>query len=630
MKLKFTISLKLLLIILPLVCVPIATVGYLSTKASADRVDRLVRHEEMIKVQTIANKIDDVFYYCRLDLKTISSLPVLEDYHIARSFKLEAETEFIYENIVELFKDFIMRAPYYHQIRYLDKRGEELVCVRREGVVPVHRNRGNEGYFRDAAALEPDGLHISDVLHSPSWEGYVIYWSKPIYSSWKELSGVLVIDLDYGEIIEIVKQIRVGEQGYAFLIDHKGRLAAHPFFEPYTYTLDNYPTQTLHDLVRQMMAGESEWGEYLFQDERKTAAFAPIPNVGWSLAATIPSGELKKEANAIQARVVQIVLVALALAILGVSLLSYYLLRPVRNLVQATNRIAMGDLRQEIPVHSRDELGDLTQSFNRMVRNWSRIQNELVRSEKLISLGRLSAGVAHEIRNPLNAIKGATVHLKRRRSEDPLIGEYGQLICEEIDRLNRVVTDFLHFARQSPPQKVASDINQIILTTQRFYAKQAQDKGIVFRNQLDPMLPRTYLDPQQLGQVIVNLLLNAMEAVPDGGVITFSSGMDGTRADREGPSLVQIHIRDSGVGIPKEHLDDVFDPFFSTKETGTGLGLPLSLGIVEAHGGTIQIMSQGQGTRATVELPLVLEPETETKAGLWPQSNCHSNHEGNH
>jgi len=613
MKLRFSISLKLLLIILPLVCVPIAMVGYLSTQASADRVNRLVRHEEMIKVKTIANKINDIFYYCRLDLKTISSLPVLEDYHIARSFKLEAETEFIYENIVQLFKDFIMRAPYYHQIRYLDKQGQELVCVQREGVVSSRRDQADQAYFQGAAALKSDGIYISDVLHSSSWDGYVIYWAKSVYSGWKEFSGVLVIDLDYGQIIEIVKQIRVGEQGYAFLIDQKGRLAAHPLFEPYTYTLDNYPTATLRRLVQEMMAGGSEWGEYLFQDEKKMAAFSPIPNLGWSLAATVPSDELKKEANAIRTRVVQIVLVALALAVLGVALLSYYLLRPVRNLVLATNRIAMGDLRQEIPIQSRDELGDLTRSFNRMVRNLSRIQNELVRSEKLISLGRLSAGVAHEIRNPLNAIKGAIVHLQRRRSDDPLIGEYGQLIYEEIDRLNRFVTEFLYFAKQSAPQKVPSDINQIILSTQGLFNKQAQDRGIVFRNQLDPSLPRTNIDPQQIGQVIVNLLLNAMDAMPDGGVITFSSGMDGTRKEPEGPSLVQIHIRDSGVGISEEHLQNIFDPFFSTKETGTGLGLPLSLGIVEAHGGTIRILSQGQGTRATVELPMELPPATGRK-----------------
>jgi two-component system NtrC family sensor kinase len=613
MKLRFSISLKLLLIILPLVCVPIAMVGYLSTKASADRVNRLVRHEEMIEVKTVANKINDVFYYCRLDLKTISSLPVLEDYHIARSFKLQAETEFIYENIIQLFKDFIMRAPYYHQIRYLDKQGQELVCVQKEGAVLSRQNQSGEAYFQGAAALKSDGIFISDVLHSPSWDGYVIYWAKPVYSSWKELSGVLVIDLDYGKIIDIVKQIRVGEQGYAFLIDHKGRLVAHPLFEPYTYTLDNYPTQTLRGLVHEMMSGRSEWGEYLFQDEKKMAAFAPIPNVGWSLAATIPSDELKREASAIQARVVQIVLVALALAVLGVSVLSYYLLRPVRNLVEATNRIAMGDLRQEIPIQSRDELGDLTRSFNRMVRNLSKTQNELVRSEKLISLGRLSAGVAHEIRNPLNAIKGAIVHLKRRRSEDPLIGEYAQLISEEIDRLNRFVTEFLYFAKQSTPQRVASDINHIILSTQSLFSKQAQERRIVFRNQLDPFLPKTYVDPQQIGQVLVNLLLNAMDAMPDGGSVTFSSGVDTSREDPEGSSMVQIHIRDNGVGIPKEHLQNVFDPFFSTKETGTGLGLPLSLGIVEAHGGTIRILSQGEGTRATVELPLALPPAKEPK-----------------
>src|SRR3989339_1522816 len=109
MKLRFSISLKLLLLILPLVCLPIAIVGYSSIHASVERVNRLIRHEQMVEVRTSAQKINDVLYYCRLDLETISRLPVLEDYHIARSFRLDAEAEFNYENIINLFQDFIGR-----------------------------------------------------------------------------------------------------------------------------------------------------------------------------------------------------------------------------------------------------------------------------------------------------------------------------------------------------------------------------------------------------------------------------------------------------------------------------------------------------------------------------------------
>lgn len=615
MKIRFSFSLKLLIIILPLVCLPIAFVGYLSTRASVDRVNRIVRHEEMIKVKTTANKINDVFYYCRLDLETISRLPMLEDYFIARSFRLEAEAEFNHENIVQLFKDFIGRAPYYYQIRYLDKDGQELVKVQRAGEDRERLYQGGQDFFMKTSGLDPEEMYISDIVHSPSWGGYVIYWTKPIFTGWREFSGVLVIDLDYQKIIDMVKQIRVGEKGYAFLIDHLGRNVAHLSFEPYSYHLGNYPTKTLKDLVLKMMKGGSEWDDYFFQGEKKTAAYAPIPSMQWSLAVTISSDELKKEAMAIQTRVVQVVLVALVFAVFGVSIMSYYLLRPVRNLVLATNRIAQGDLRQEIPVQSRDELGDLTQSFNRMVRNLSRVQNELVRSEKLISLGRLSAGVAHEIRNPLNAMKGALVFLQRKRSDDPLIREYTHLISEEIDRLNRFVTEFLYFAKQAAPQPAPTDLNRLILSTQSLFSKQAQEKKISFENQLDLGLPSVCIDPQQIGQVLVNLLINAMDAMPDGGTITFSTNRLKRGKDSEIPPLILITVKDSGMGIPEEHLQNVFDPFFSTKETGTGLGLPLSLGIIEAHNGTIKILSrQGRGTRVIIELPFepLAKPEEKT------------------
>jgi len=431
MKIRFSISVKLLIVILPLVCLPIATVGYFSIHESVERVNRLVRHEQMVAVKATANKINDIFYYCRMDLETISRLPVLEDYYIARSFRLGVESEFNYDNIVRLFKDFISRTPYYYQIRYIDNQGQELIKVKKEGAIKHDlQNQRERKFFKSARDLKPKDIYISDILYSPSRKGFVIHCVKSFYSGWREFAGVVAIDVDYEKVIDIVKSIHIGARGYAFLIDQLGRNIAHPFFKPYTYNLENYPDPSLKDLVLDMMAGEIGWKSYFFQGEKKVAAFAFIPIMSWALAVSIPSAEFRKEAQAIQTAVIQVVIITLVLTVAGVTLLSYYLLRPVRNLVMATNRIANGDLRYEIPIQTRDELGELTRSFNRMIRNLSRIQNELIRSEKLISLGRLSAGVAHEIRNPLNAMKGAIVFLQRRRSNDPLIQEYTNLVSE--------------------------------------------------------------------------------------------------------------------------------------------------------------------------------------------------------
>jgi len=605
MKVRFSISLKLLLLILPLVCLPIAIVGYSSIHASVERVNRLLRHEQMVEVRTSAQKINDVLYYCKLDLETISRLPVLEDYHIARSFRLEAESEFNYQNIINLFKDFIGRTTYYYQIRYLDEDGKELVRVGRDRDPVEIDLPGNLDLVARAQQTGPEEISMSDVTYSSAREGYLIHYFKPYICGWGEKAGLLVIDLDFQRIIEIIKNIHVGERGYAFLVDKSGRNIAHPLFKPYRHSLDNYPDQTLKELVLEMINGGAGWRQYVYEEEEKMAAFSAVPATGWSLAVTIPSAELKKEAKAIQSRVVQVAAGAFVFALIGVGILSYYLLRPVRSLVQATQQIAGGDLTHDIPVQSRDELGDLTHSFNRMVRNLSRIQQELVQSEKLISLGRLSAGVAHEIRNPLNAMKGAVVYMQRRRADDQLIQEYTQLVSEEIDRLNRFVTEFLYFAKQAQPVLVPTDINKLILSIQNLFGGHAREKGINFVNRLAAGLPLLKVDPQQIEQVLLNILINAMDAMPSGGRVTTSSTPFRRLSDKEDEDKVRIIVEDTGIGIPSEHLHSIFDPFFSTKETGTGLGLPLSLGIVEAHGGELQVQSKpGRGTAVIIELPL--------------------------
>lgn len=605
MKIVFSIYLKLLVFILPLVCLPIAILGFFSIQASGERVNRLVRHEQMVKVKAAAERIKEIFSGCRMDLETIAGLPVMEEYQIARSFRLEAETQFNREKISRLLKDFITRSSFYYQIRILDSQGWELIKEKADGRQTFELGRARTDLIDNLYQTAPSQLYVSDILLSDPRNGYIMHWAIPVFSSWHEYLGGVVIDLDYEKIIQMINEIRVGDQGYAFVIDGMGRITGHPRYKPYEYTLETYPEPSLKELIREMITGTSGWKTYVHQNIDKVAAFAPVAFMGWSMGVTIPLDEFGKEARAIKVRVIQVGTMVLICAVLGVTLLAYYLLRPVRRLAAATNRIAQGDLNHTIPVQTRDELGDLTRSFNHMVRNLSRIQQELVRSEKLISLGRLSAGVAHEIRNPLNAIKGAIVHIRRRRRQDPLVNEYTQLISEEIDRLNTFVTEFLYFARQSKPQPVPTHLNRLIVATQKLFQKQACRLKIRFHNQLDPYLPELLVDSHQIERVIVNVLINAMDALPEGGDIIFSSFLLKSQQPPYAPERVRIEIRDTGIGIAEEHLGAIFDPFFSTKEAGTGIGLPLSLSIIENHNGRMTVEPrQANGVRVTIELPI--------------------------
>lgn len=603
MKVRFSITLKLLLLILPLICLPIAITGYFSIHAAVDRVNRLVHQEQMGKVAEAANNISNIYEKLRIDLGIITTLPVLEDYYIARSFRLRAETEFNRDTIARLFQDFIHRTPYYRRIQYLDQTGAELITVGANGAI-VYGGKGvKDPFFSQLRHRMPGDVFISDVTNSSGASEAVMHWSKAVFSAMREFTGVVVIDLDFDSVIHIVNAIHVGQRGYAFLVDQLGRVVIHPRYAPYAQSLKTAKDPSLKLMVEKMMTGATGWEQYSFDGEQKIAAFAPISPMGWSIAATIPTAEFMKEARAIQKRALQVVALSLGFAVLGLSVLSYFILRPVRNLVAATQQIAAGDLNQEIPVHSGDELGDLTRSFNRMVKNLARTQNELVRSEKLISLGRMSAGMAHEIRNPLNAMKGAVVYIQRRRPDDPLVQEYTQLVSEEIDRLNAFVTDFLYFARQAKPKPVPVDMNQLILSVQQLFTEQAQKRDIHFSNRLDKRLPPIMLDRHQIEQVMVNLVINAMDALPDGGIISFSSYL--LQSADGAPDRVRVELCDDGLGIPEANLQAIFDPFFSTKESGIGIGLPLSLGIVESHGGTLEVRPREQsGTLATFELPV--------------------------
>jgi signal transduction histidine kinase len=202
-------------------------------------------------------------------------------------------------------------------------------------------------------------------------------------------------------------------------------------------------------------------------------------------------------------------------------------------------------------------------------------------------------------------MKGAIFYLQKRRSEDSLIKEYTQLILEEINRLDGFVTEFLYFAKQSSPNLFSTDLNKFLKNCLNLIQRESRKKRIKTLIHLDPTLPLVKIDPHQMEQVFLNLFVNALHAMPDGGTLVVSTALRKDDQEKGAGARAVTEIKDDGVGIPQDHLKSVFDPFFSTKEGGTGLGLPISLGIVEGHGGKLQILSQeGEGTTVIVELPL--------------------------
>jgi two-component system NtrC family sensor kinase len=325
----------------------------------------------------------------------------------------------------------------------------------------------------------------------------------------------------------------------------------------------------------------------------------------------------------------------------------FFVHRPVHDLVAGTMRLAAGDLGHRIQVHSRDELGALAESFNEMAEDLEKTHRELtewadtleervrektaeleaaqkslIHTEKMASLGRLAATVAHEVNNPLfGMLTYARLVLKdlqkpdldeaaRRRMEDNL-----RIIERESRRCGDLMKNLLAFARQSTPQRTRVQVNQVVERAMRLVAHQYELSQIALRTQLDESLPEIDCDPGQIQQVLIVLLVNAQEALGRGGEVAVET--------RRAGQSIEIVVRDNGPGIPKDLQLQIFEPFFSTKDDPhrTGLGLAVAKGIVERHGGRIRLNSSpGRGAEFIVELPLEApeseqEPETMLKGG---------------
>jgi two-component system NtrC family sensor kinase len=280
--------------------------------------------------------------------------------------------------------------------------------------------------------------------------------------------------------------------------------------------------------------------------------------------------------------------------------------RPVETLLAATEKVAAGDLDHRVPVESVDELGRLAESFNQMTAKLAEARHQVYQSNKLASVGRLAAGIAHEINNPLTGVLTYSSFLLKRARDEETRSDL-ETIVHETKRCRDIVRGLLDFARQVPPKKSQVDLNAVVERALDIVDNQLKVQNIQVTKSLRSGLPPLAADANQLQQVVLNLLVNAADAF-EGDDRQIFLATDLKKID--GAELFEIKVADNGVGIPEKNLGRIFEPFFSTKEhKGTGLGLAVCWGIVTEHGGSIAVESKvGRGTTFTVRLPLASTP----------------------
>ena len=499
----------------------------------------------------------------------------------------------------------------------LAKEGKDLVEQARIEIIPTPKARDR------AETVETSGM--------------VIKAAAPVFDYDNNMIGVLIggrlLNRDY-EIVDKVKDIVYRGEEY------KGKdIGTTTIFQDDLRISTNVRrtdgeraigTRVSEEVYNRVVGEGIPWvGRAFVVNEWYRTAYEPIKNINGDIIGMLYVGML--EAPYIDMRN-RVVFIFLGITLLNVILLSIIanivanrITRPIKDLVTATDKVAAGDLSQRIHIESKNEIGQLADSFNQMTAELEKTtenyleltrnleekvreqalelcaaQDQLIQSEKLSSLGKLAAGIAHEINNPLTSILINSHLISEKLQGDEKFRENLELIIDETSRCSKIVEGLLEFSRQTPPEKRLADINDIIEKTLLLFESQIIIHNVEVEKKLDARIPKIMVDIGKIEQVFTNIVLNALEAMPEKGRLTVESRIS---TDKKS---VEIEISDTGCGIPKEALGKMFDPFFSTKGTkGTGLGLSISYGIVEQHGGTIEVKSEvGKGSTFIVLLPI--------------------------
>lgn len=322
--------------------------------------------------------------------------------------------------------------------------------------------------------------------------------------------------------------------------------------------------------------------------------------------------DMRKEIRRTRLALILIGISGFLLGMIGATLLARRISRPVKKLVDGTVRISKGDFSHKIEINSQDELGNLARSFNEMSarlletrEQMEETHKKLIQAEKLASIGKLAATIAHEIRNPLTSVK---LNIQKVLEDDRLEAmekEHLAITQEGIGQIEKFVKELLNFTRVSGLQLARFPVSQILEESVKMMVDSFRQKRIAIERKVDEGLPEVLVDGDKMRQVFLNVLRNAYEAVDQNGKIIISAALAGNGQAKK----IRVRISDSGCGIPDKDWENIFEPFFTTKSSGFGLGLANARKIVEQHKGVIRVVKKrSAGTAFEILIPCEGEP----------------------
>ncbi|MEW6600550.1 MAG: ATP-binding protein [Nitrospirota bacterium] len=525
-------------------------------------------------------------------------------------------------------------------LSYVNEKGvEELKLVHGMPSFKL-RNVGGSAPFQTVFKKRNQAV-MSPVEYSPEIGKPVLNIALGKYGYFgDEFIGVLVGAVPLDLITETISETKIGKSGFCSLIGPEGNILFYPGDDrPLRSAAANMITSK--EVMSDIKSMRHGFGKVSIFGIESFIAYAPVKETEWTLLSVLPYSEFISAPNTLRNTFIIAFIVVFAVAVVVTHFISGNISRPVMDLADAARAVAKGDLDRMVPVKSDDEVGILTVAFNDMVENLKEFhddlvsavrkekahaaelkkaydelrdtQSMLVQSEKLAALGELGAGMAHELNNPLAGVLSLVRSMMKGKDTNSL--EYSDLkdIEEACSHMATIIRDVNTYARKSTGEITALNITDVIESTLSFAAPQLKKKGIEIERDYESGIPMVKGNMGQLRQVVLNMITNARDAIDGRGKLKISTRL----SENESGGVIKMEFSDTGGGIGEEELSKIFDPFYTTKRPGKGIGLGLAISqtLVRNHNGDIQVKSSpGKGTTFTVVLPVSGSKRSDTAA----------------
>ena len=530
--------------------------------------------------------------------------------------------------LLQYFTLFKKDHPEFVNIYYGDEKGHFVMVPPQRPEIKKNFDPRKRHWYKGAATNKATSW--TDVYHFASSDKSGITVSSPVFNRSGQLRGICGIDVDLVAFSSFLQGIDIGKDSIVYVLENKtGRIIAHPWL---TGKPDNENRiDLLKAIKKQLGTGKNISAQTVHNDEQFFTTYTAYPQNDWTIGVTVSTSSYLQQIQIIKQTTVSLIIAAILLASLLSYLLSKNIISPLLKLKQGIERITSGDLEYRVQVSDPDVARDLAHAFNKMALSLrtslvevKSTYVELQEKQKLAAVGKMTAGIAHEIKNPLGIILGSTQVVLDRKRPWEMREKAASFIMDEVVRLDTTLKSFLAFAKPATPVFIEVDVvkllEEILSATEERYS----DDGYAIIRNFPQKTPLIEADPAQVRQIFLNIFLNSFKAMPDGGSLTIRvrsetepkiNGTNKRFISIRNPFTVArdwliISITDEGHGIGEEQLKKIMDPFVSFHDDGVGLGLSIVSQLVKLHRGHILAESQiGIGTTFHLYFPCIIKEQ---------------------